>query len=109
MLKAVPKDSKGGATLPHPPADMGAVGRDLWAKLTRDYRIEDEHGRAALGVACRAADRAESCRRAVAKAGLVVRDRFRQTRPHPLLAVERAARAQMLQALKQLSLPIPED
>jgi phage terminase small subunit len=109
MLKAVPPSSKAGATAPVPPADMGPIGRDLWSKLVRDYNISDEHGLAVLAVACRAADRAESCRLAVLKTGLVVKDRFRQTRPHPLLAVERAARAQMLQALKQLSLPIPED
>ena len=106
VLRAVEKPAPGQ---PVPPADLGATGRELWGKLVREYRIDDEHGKAVLGVACRSADRAESCRLAVEKAGLTVKDRFRQTRPHPLLAVERGARAQMLQALKQLSLPIPED
>jgi phage terminase small subunit len=106
-LRAVPKTTKAD---PEPvPADLGAAGGELWARLTTDYRLEDEAGRAVLSVACRAADRAESCRLAVAKAGLVVKDRFRQTRPHPLLAVERAARAQLLHALRQLQLPIPAD
>jgi phage terminase small subunit len=107
-LRAVPK-SKVDPLRPSPPADLGTAGRDLWSKLTTDYRVDDQAGQAVLAVACRAADRAESCRAAVAKDGLVVRDRFRQTRPHPLLAVERSARAQMLTALRQLSLPIPED
>ena len=107
-LRAVPK-AKADPLLPTPPSDLGAAGRELWQRLTADYRIDDRAGQAVLGVACRAADRAETCRVAVAKDGLVVRDRFRQTRPHPLLAVERSARAQMLAALRQLSLPIPED
>ena len=92
-----------------PPSDLGPAGRDLWSKLTSSYRLEDQAGQQVLAIACRCADRAESCSVVVAKEGLTVRDRFRQTRPHPLLAVERAARAQMMQALKQLSLPIPEN
>jgi phage terminase small subunit len=105
-LRAVEKPT---ANQPAPPHDLAATGRELWGNLSREYRIDDESGKAILAVACRASDRAESCRVAVAKDGLVVRDRFRQTRPHPLLAVERAARAQMLQALKALSLPVPEE
>jgi len=73
------------------------------------YRVEDQAGQAVLAVACRATDRAEAARVAVAKDGMSVRDRFRQIRPHPLLAVERGARAQVLAALKQLSLPLAED
>lgn len=111
MLKAVPPPRKTGAIVAAPPADLGPAGRALWSKLTRDYAISDEHGQAVLEVAARAADRAESCRLAIlkSKTGMIVKDRFRQLRPHPLLAVERAARAQVLQALKALSLPIPED
>ena len=109
MLKAVPKPGTAAPHLPAPPAGLAAIGRDLWGKLVRDYAIEDQHGQAVLEVACRAADRAESCRVAIGKSGLIVRDRFRQTRPHPLLQVERAARAQLLAALRQLSLPIPEE
>ena len=92
----------------HPP-ELGAAGRELWTKLVSAYALEDEGGMAVLAVACRAADREETCRAVVAKQGMTVKDRFRQVRPHPLLAVERAARAQVLTALRQLALPIPED
>jgi hypothetical protein len=102
-LRVVPKTPD-----PAPP-DLGPAGRELWERLMAGYALDDAHGRAVLAVACRAADRAESCRLAVAKSGLTIKDRFRQSKPHPLLAVERAARAQMLQALRQLALPTPED
>lgn len=104
-LRVVPKTQED----PTPPADLMATGRELWAKLMTAYRIEDEGGRTILVVACRAADRAESCRLRVAKDGLTVRDRWRQVRPHPLLAVERSARDQMLRAIKALALPLPEE
>ena len=101
--------SKPASSAPAPPDDLGAAGKDLWRRLTDGYAISDEGGRAVLEVAARACDRAEDCRRRVAKDGPTVRDRWRQVKPHPLLAVERAARAQMLQAVKQLALPLPED
>ena len=93
---------------PAPPSDLGPAGRELWSKLTTAYRLEDEAGQCVLAIACRAADRADTCRVQVAKDGLTVKDRWRQVRPHPLLAIERSARGQMMQALKQLQLPIPE-
>lgn len=109
-LKAVPKnETRSDPHLPAPPADLAATGRELWDKLMTAYRIEDEGGRAVLAVACRAADRAEGCRLKVAKEGMTVRDRWRQVRPHPLLAVERSARDQMLRAIIALSLPLPEE
>jgi len=91
------------------PEDLGDAGHELWRKLMEAYALGDEHGKAVLAIACRAADRAESCRLKVAKEGMTVKDRWRQIRPHPLLAVERAARQQMLQALRQLSLPLPTE
>jgi phage terminase small subunit len=92
------------------PRDLGAPGRSLWSQLAKAYNLDDEHGRAVLLLACRAQDRAESCRAAIeADGGPSVKDRFGQTKPHPLLAAERDARAQVLQALRQLSLPIPTE
>lgn len=38
--------------------------------------------------------------------GQTVKDRFDQDKPHPLLSVERDARAAMLAALKQLNLDL---
>lgn len=90
-----------------PQADLGPAGRDLWVRLTSAYRIDDEHGKAVLAIACKALDRAESCRKVIDKDGLSTRDRWGQVKVHPLLAPERDARAAVLLALRQLSLPIP--
>lgn len=46
------------------------------------------------------------CQKRIKKDGQVVKDRFDQDKPHPLLATERDSRAQMMQALKQLNLDI---
>src|SRR5512136_1953957 len=90
------------------PAGLSEAGANLWRKLSTEYRVDDAHGQAELALACRAADRLEACRKRIEKDGVSVRDRWGQVKPHPLLAAERDARAAVLAALRQLSLPIPE-
>lgn len=99
-----------GKTLPPgaPPADLGATGKALWLRLVAAYKVDDEHGQTVLALACRAADREQACRRRIEKDGVAVTDKWGQTKPHPLLAAERDARAQVLAALRALALPIPE-
>lgn len=91
-----------------PPAGLSDAGAKLWRELAAAYKIDDPHGEAILALACRAADRLEACRKRIEKDGVSVRDRWGQVKPHPLLAAERDARAAVLAALRQLSLPIPE-
>jgi P27 family predicted phage terminase small subunit len=91
-----------------PPADLGLTGRELWLRLVNAYKVDDEHGQTVLALACRAADREQACRKRIEKDGVAVTDKWGQTKPHPLLAAERDARAQVLAALRALSLPIPE-
>jgi len=92
--------------LPGAPADLQGPGRELWLKLTSSYAIDDEHGRAVLAIACRAQDRAEAARQSIEKDGMTVRDKWNQIKPHPLLSVERDARAASLAAIRQLALPL---
>lgn len=99
---------KATTTANAPPADLGADGKALWSKLAGAYRVDDEHGQTVLALACRAADREQACRRRIEKDGVAVKDKWGQIKPHPLLAAERDARAQVLAALRALSLPIPE-
>ena len=84
------------------PAHLGADGKALWARLLRDYEINDGAGLQLLQVAAEAADRAASCRKAID--GLTVKDARGSLKPHPLLAVERDARAQQIAALRALRL-----
>jgi len=59
-----------------------------------------------LATTAAALDRSEQAREHVTVEGLTVVDRFGQTRPHPLLAVERDSRAQFMAGLRALALDL---
>lgn len=92
-----------------PPSHLSSDAKAWWAKLVNQYGIgPDDHAfLLLLAKALEAFDRAERCRRQIDEDGEVVRDRFRQLRPHPALAAERDARAAFFQAMKLLRLDIP--
>jgi phage terminase small subunit len=71
-----------------------------------EYSIEDDAGKLLLQTALESFDRMRNCQAAIRRDGEMVKDRFEQMKPHPLLAAERDARSQMLAALKQLNLDI---
>lgn len=71
-----------------------------------DYEISDDAGRLLLQTSLEAFDRMRGCQAAIARDGELVKDRFDQAKPHPLLSAERDARSQMLAALKQLNLDL---
>ena len=71
-----------------------------------DYDIEDSAGLLLLGAAAECVGRIEQARALVEKDGPLIPDRFGVPRPHPMLAVEHDARAQLLLTLKQLHLDL---
>jgi len=75
-------------------------------KLAAEFSIEDAGGCLLLMTACESFDRLKMCQAQIAKDGQQVADRFGQLKAHPLLAVERDARGQMMSALKALSLDL---
>ncbi len=81
----------------------------MWREMGGDFEQWDSAGLAALRSALEAHQRARQARLAIDKDGQVWRDRFGQLRPHPLLAVERDARAAFLAALRTLRLLDPEE
>ncbi len=89
-----------------PPKQLNDAGKALWRSLCREYSIGDAGGLALLTVACEALDRADGARSRIENDGAFVPDRFGQLRAHPAIAVERDARGQLLQALKQLNLDL---
>jgi P27 family predicted phage terminase small subunit len=92
---------------PQPAPDhLGTEARTWWQKIQTEFQIDDDAGRLLLQTAMEAFDRMRDCQRDIARDGVSVRDRFDQPKPHPLLAAERDARAQMLSALKHLNLDI---
>lgn len=93
---------------PKTPANLGAAGRRLWQRANKVYEIEPIHCDL-LEQACRALDRAESCRAQIDRDGEAVTDRFGQKRKHPLLDAEAQARNQFRQLYKALGLGENED
>jgi hypothetical protein len=74
--------------------------------LQAEYGIEDAGGLAVLSIAGEALDRLRLAQAAIEADGATVVDRFGQTKAHPLLPVERDARAAYLAALKALNLDL---
>jgi hypothetical protein len=87
-----------------PPVHLGKPGRALWRAVQVDFGVDDAGGLALLTAACEARDRAEGAREQIAIDGMMFRDSKGNPRPHPLLAVERDARAATVSALKALQL-----
>ena len=88
---------------PKQPAGLAEAGRRLWNAVTADFFLEPWHIDM-LEQACRALDRAETCRVQIEAEGVTVTDRFMQVKPHPLLPAERDARSQFRQFYRELKL-----
>ncbi len=72
----------------------------------------EDSDRTLLVTALEAWDRAQQAREAIDREGLTVATRFGESKAHPLLAVERDARAAFLQAMRALHLdyePVSND
>ncbi len=88
------------------PKVLSTEARRWWRRLTTEFEIGDDAGLLLLQTALESFDRMRECQRSIAADGVTVLDRFRQRKPHPLLAAERDARSQMLLALKNLNLDV---
>lgn len=91
---------------PTPPTGLSAEARAWFRKLTSEYGISDPGGLLILRTGMEALDRLRGCQASIKAEGAAVKDRWGQVKPHPLLAAERDARAQLLAALKQLNLDV---
>jgi P27 family predicted phage terminase small subunit len=89
-----------------PPKTLSAESRAWWRRLVAEYAIVDDAGFLLLQTALESFDRMRRCQLAIDRDGELVRDRFEQPKPHPLLAAERDSRAQMLAALKAMNLDL---
>lgn len=85
------------------PAGLETHGRALWDSVTAEYDISDAGGVAMLTQACRALDRAESCREQIDCDGELIRT-VNGPREHPLLKAEIAARSFVVRTLARLGL-----
>ena len=71
-----------------------------------EYEITDPAGNLMLQTALEAFDRMRGAQQAIADDGATIKDRFGQLRAHPMVTVERDARAAMLAALRALNLDL---
>ena len=83
-----------------PPKSLSREAKAWWRQLIDEYEIDDRAGLLVLQTALEAFDRMRDAQKVVGEDGMVVLDRFRQQKAHPMLTVERDARSQMIQALK---------
>lgn len=90
----------------NPPKHISAEAKRWWRKIQVEYEIEDDTGKLLLQTAMEAFDRTVNCRTLIDADGEIVNDRFGQMKSHPLLAAERDARSQLLNALKSLNLDL---
>ena len=81
-------------------------GAALYAAIQKEFDLSEPSSEALLLTACQCLDRIHECRAFIEAEGLLVQDRFGQSKPHPLVVVERDARGQMMTAIKQLGLDI---
>ena len=90
----------------NPPKHLSPEARRWWRKLQQEYRFDDEGGLLLLQTALEAFDRMRAAQAAIKEDGATALDRFGQLKAHPLLSVERDARAALLAALKALNLDL---
>jgi phage terminase small subunit len=91
---------------PTPPAHLSAEAQGLWTALQEAYDLADDLGKLLLRTALEAFDRAQGARSAIERDGPTVSDARGAMRAHPLIAVERDARAAMVSALKALRIDV---
>ena len=75
---------------PDPPNCLAEAGRTLWQSVVSANDLTDAAGELLL-LACKQNDRAAEARRLLADSTIVTADRFGQEKPHPAVAIERAA------------------
>ena len=88
------------------PGHLSREAKRIFAGLRAEYEINDEGGLRVLRVALEAFDRAQLARKQIARDGMLLVDRYGQKKAHPLISVERDARAGFLAGLKALGLDI---
>lgn len=88
------------------PKGLSPEAKTWWKRLISEYAIADEAGLLILQSGLEAFDRMRGAQAQIKRDGATFLDRFGQVKAHPILPVERDARAAMLHALKALNLDL---
>jgi len=92
--------------IPAAPKSLSPEARRWWRALCGENDLSDAAGRLLLQTALEALDRMRQAQAQIERDGATTRDRFDQLKPHPAIAVERDARAQLVAVLRQLNLDL---
>ena len=76
-------------------------------RLVTEYEFDERHIRI-LNLAGECWDRLDAIREVLKVEGYMLKDRFEQSRPHPLLAEERAQKKLFIQLIRELGLDLEE-
>lgn len=93
-------------TIPAPP-HLTAESTRLWVQVTSKFEL-DQADVMRLQSCCEAFDRMQQARRRLKKDGSFIKDRFKQLKTHPAVAVERDARVGFLRALRELGMDVAD-
>jgi phage terminase small subunit len=91
---------------PPPPEHLAEPERVLWSKLHAEYKLREAPTLAILTATLDSHARSRLCRQQIEEQGMTMQDRWGQTKPHPLLATERDARAGFLAGMRALGLDV---
>lgn len=83
---------------------LSNAAKKIKKDIIEGYSIQDPGGLNILEVAMECYDRMKEAQKQVNTDGILIKDRFGTPVPHPMLKVEKEARAQLLQAFKLMNL-----
>jgi hypothetical protein len=90
------------------PSHLARDEAALYLQVARNYGLRDEVSLRILEEGMGSLQRARLAREAISKEGMTFKDSKGHLKPHPLLVVERDARAAALAAFRQLNLELPK-
>ena len=88
------------------PSNISKEAQRWWRRLHDEYGIVDGAGLLILLTLAEAFDRMRKAQKIIIDEGEIVKDRFDQIKPHPMIAVERDCRSAILAGLKALNIDL---
>lgn len=99
------KNSGRRGSLPRAPVGYTSEAAKLWRQVREGWDL-DAPAVAILDSACRALMRVREAQELITKDGLISKDRFGQSKPHPAVLIERDSKQTLLRNLRALNLDL---
>jgi phage terminase small subunit len=92
--------------IPKSSIKLGKSGGSFRRKVLKEYRFTDEHDYRRLDLACGCLDRIDQFQEIIKIEGVMVEDRFQQTKEHPAVKGERDQKIVFARLIRELNLDI---